>query len=118
MRPTHGSAGTLRLSTRAGAGTWKRRIASLEYRTTWRTRPCSSCRTSTRIVIRTNYTGRTTRKIELSIDSFASGEKVGDTGLTAVEVIPKCFHEPLALVPEETTAKRRRRWRRSSRPLQ
>ncbi|MFN8615682.1 MAG: type IIL restriction-modification enzyme MmeI [Dehalococcoidia bacterium] len=77
----------------------------LEYRDNLENPPLLIVSDLDRIVIRTNYTGRTTRKIELSIDSFASGEKVGDTGLTAVEVIRKCFHEPLALVPEETTAK-------------
>jgi hypothetical protein len=53
-----------------------------------------------RITIRTNYTNRVTRVIELNLDSFASGEKIGDTGWNAVEIVRRCFHEPLSLVPE------------------
>ncbi len=58
-----------------------------------------------RIIIRTNYTGRTTRRITLLLDDFLTGRPVDDTGLPALEIIRRCFYDPESLVPERTTAK-------------
>ena len=58
-----------------------------------------------RIIIRTNYTGRTTRRITLLLDDFLTGRPVDDTGLPALEIVRRCFYDPESLVPERTTAK-------------
>jgi len=72
----------------------------LEYRDNLENPPLLIVCDLDRIIIRTNYTGRTTRKIELNLDNIASGEKIGDTGLTAVQVIWNVFQSPLDLRPE------------------
>lgn len=77
----------------------------LEYRDNLENPPLLIVCDLDRIIIRTNYTGRTTRKIEMDLDAIAAGLPVGDTGLVPVEIIRRCFHDPLALVPDETTAK-------------
>lgn len=58
-----------------------------------------------RIIVRTNYTGRTTRRITLLLDDFLTTRPIGDTGLPAIEILRRCFYEPESLVPEKTTAR-------------
>src|SRR6185437_15165426 len=44
----------------------------------------------------------TTRTITILLDDFLSSKPVGDTGLSALEVVRRCFDEPEALRPELT----------------
>ena len=65
-----------------------------------------------RIIIRTNYTGREMREIELSLDVLAANEPVDETGLRPVEVIRRCFHDPMGLVRVLTPEKLPVEWAR------
>jgi hypothetical protein len=77
----------------------------LQYRDNLDNPPLLIVSDFTRIVIRTNYTGRTTRKITIHLDDLLTSRPVGDTGLSALEVLRRCFFAPESLVPETTTEK-------------
>ena len=58
-----------------------------------------------RIVIRTNFNNTVPKVIEIKLDDLVTGEPVGDTGKSAMEILRLVFFDPDVLNPGESTEK-------------